>query len=117
VINGLMWLLGCQLVGEVIKHVTGADVPGPVFGMAVLFLLLRLRRSGDDATVVRAAEGLLEHLQLLFIPAGVGVVAYLAVIRDDAVPIVVALLVSWFAGLATVAGVTLFFERWRRWSG
>lgn len=116
-INGLMWLLGCQLVGEVIKHVTHADIPGPVFGMAVLFVLLRLRRSGDDATVVRAADRLLEHLQLLFIPAGVGVVTYLAVIRDDAVPIVAALLVSWFAGLATVAGVTLLFERWRRWSG
>jgi len=111
VINGLMWLLGCQLAGEVIKHVTRTDIPGPVYGMAVLFVLLRLRNAGDDATVVRAADGFLEHLQLLFVPAGVGVVAYLSVIGHDAVPLVVALAGSWFLGLAVVGWVTLAFER------
>jgi holin-like protein len=117
VINGLMWLLGCQLAGEVIKHVTDAQVPGPVFGMAILFVLLRLRKAGDDATVVRAADGFLEHLQLLFIPAGVGVVAYLSVIGHDAAPLIVALVGSWLAGLAVVGSVTLIFERWARWTG
>ena len=112
-----MWLIGCQLVGEVIKHVTGAQVPGPVFGMLVLYIALRVRRVGDGANVVRAADGLLRHLQLFFIPAGVGIVTYLSVIRDEALPIVVAMLVSWFAGLATVGLVTLLFERARRWAG
>ena len=110
-INGLMWLLGCQFVGEVLVWALDIPVPGPVVGMAVLFLLLQLRRSGDDATVVRAAGGLLEHLQLLFIPAGVGVVVYLSEIREDAVPIVGALVVSWFVGLALVAWVVLGLER------
>jgi len=117
VINGLMWLIGCQLVGEVIRHVTDAQVPGPVFGMVVLFIALRVRRVGDGANVVRAADALLRHLQLFFIPAGVGVVTYLAVIRQDALPIVAALMVSWVAGLATVGLVTLLFERARRWAG
>ncbi|NPC98510.1 CidA/LrgA family protein [Nocardioides sp. zg-DK7169] len=101
-VNGLMWLLGCQLVGEVVVRLTDLPVPGPVVGMAVLLVLLQVRRSGDDATVVRAADGLLRHLQLLFVPAGVGVVAYLAVIRDDLVPISVAMLGSWLAGLLVV---------------
>jgi holin-like protein len=110
-INGLMWLIGCQVVGEVIVRVADIQVPGPVIGMVVLFVLLQLRRSGDDATVVRAADGLLEHLQLLFIPAGVGVVVYLDTIRDNAVPILGAMLVSWFLGLALVAWTVVALER------
>lgn len=111
VITGLTWLLGCQLVGEVLVRVTDAPVPGPVVGMVLLFVLLQVRRAGDDATVVRAADGLLRHLQLLFVPAGVGVVVYLSTIRDHAVPIVVALLVAWLLGLAAVAWSTVGLER------
>jgi len=110
-INGLMWLIGCQVVGEVIVRSADIPVPGPVIGMVVLFVLLQLRRSGDDATVVRAADGLLEHLQLLFIPAGVGVIVYLDTLRDNAVPIVGAMLVSWFLGLALVAWTVVALER------
>ena len=109
--TGLTWLLACQLVGEVLVRLTDAPVPGPVAGMVVLFVLLRLRRSGDDATVVRAADGLLRHLQLFFVPAGVGVVVYLGTIRDAAVPIVAALVVSWLAGLAAVGWTTMLLER------
>lgn len=111
VITGLTWLLGCQLVGEVLVRVTDAPVPGPVVGMVLLFVLLQVRRAGDDATVVRAADGLLRHLQLLFVPAGVGVVVYLSTIRDHAVPIAVALLAAWLLGLAAVAWSTVGLER------
>lgn len=106
-----MWLIGCQLVGEVLVRLLDLPVPGPVVGMVALFVLLQLRRSGDDATVVRAADGLLEHLQLFFIPAGVGVVVYLGTVRDDAVPIVGAMLASWLVGLVVVAGLTVGLER------
>ncbi len=105
-ITGLTWLLGCQLVGEVLVRLTGAPVPGPVVGMLILFLLLEVRRHrGHDttrATVVRAGDGLLRHLQLFFVPAGVGVVAYASTLREDALPIAVALVGSWLLGLAVV---------------
>ena len=110
-ITGLTWLLGCQLVGEVLVRLTGVPLPGPVVGMVLLFVLLRVRRAGDDATVVRAADGLLRHLQLLFVPAGVGVVVYAATIRDHALPLVVALVVSWLLGLAVVGWTTVALER------
>lgn len=51
-----MWLIGCQLVGEVLVRLADAPVPGPVVGMVVLLVLLRVRRSGDDATVVCRAD-------------------------------------------------------------
>lgn len=113
-ISGLTWLLACQLIGELLVRLTDAPVPGPVVGMIVLFVLLRVRRSGDDATVVRAADGVLKHLQLLFVPAGVGVIVYLGTIRDHLLPIVVALVVSWFVGLVVVGWSTQLLERMGR---
>lgn len=110
-IAGLTWLIGFQLLGEFLVRVLDVPVPGPVAGMLLFFGYLRLHRVGDDAAVVRAGSGLLRHLQLLFVPAGVGVVAYLGVLRDDALAIGVSLVGSWLLGLAVVAWVAVGLER------
>lgn len=115
-ISGLVWLLGCQLVGEVVVRVTGLPVPGPVVGMLLLFVVLQVRRADDEHGPVRAADLLLRHLQLLFVPAGVGVVAYAATLRDHALPIVVALVGSWVLGLAVVGWTAQLLGRGRRTS-
>jgi len=111
VIAGLTWLLGCQLVGEVVVRATGAPVPGPVVGMVLLFAVLLVRRPVDDAGVLRTSDALLRHLQLLFVPAGAGVVGYLSLIRDDALPITVALVGSWVLGLAVVGWTVTLLSR------
>jgi len=111
VIPGLLVLLGCQLAGEFVVRLLDLPVPGPVAGMVVLLLLLTLREPAPDGPVVKVANGLLRHLQLLFVPAGVGVVQYLSVIGASAVPLVVGLLVSWFAALATTAAVAVLLLR------
>jgi holin-like protein len=107
VIPGLLVLLGCQLVGEFLVRLLDVPIPGPVVGMVLLLALLQLREPAKDSGVVQVAEGLLKHLQLLFVPAGVGVVQYLSVIGASAVPLVVGLVVSWFAALATTVAVAL----------
>ena len=104
-IPGLLVLLGCQLVGEFVVRLLDLPVPGPVAGMVVLLVLLSVHEPSPDSGVVKVANGLLKHLQLLFVPAGVGVVQYLSVIGASAVPLVVGLLVSWFAALATTVAV------------
>lgn len=103
-ITGLIALLVCQLVGELVARSLDLPVPGPVVGMVVLFLVLQLRRPPMDSGLIRGAQVLLRHLSLLYIPAGVGVVAYLAVLRDSAAPVAVGLVVSWAAGLLVTAG-------------
>src|SRR4051812_7103338 len=85
VIPGLLVLLGCQLAGEFVVRLLDVPVPGPVAGMVLLLVLLQVRDPGRDAGVVKVAEGLLRHLQLLFVPAGVGVLQYLSVIGASAV--------------------------------
>lgn len=111
VIAGLTWLLGCQVVGEVVVRVTGLPVPGPVVGMALLFVVLTVRRPAADAGVFTAADALLRHLQLLFVPAGVGVVTYLSLLRSEALPVVGALVVSWLLGLVVAGGLLQLMVR------
>lgn len=110
-IRGLTVLLLLQVVGEVVVDVTGLPVPGPVVGMVLLFGWLQWRRPAADAGTMRAADGLLRHLQLLFVPAGVGIVTHLAVLRTEAVPLGVSLVVSWLAGLAVVGWIVQGFGR------
>ena len=102
VINGLLGLLGCQLAGEVLVRLAAVPIPGPVLGMVLLFGLLQWRRPDPDSGVLRTSDLLLRHLQLFFVPAGVGIVTYAGLLRTDALPILGAIAVSWAATLAVV---------------
>jgi putative effector of murein hydrolase LrgA (UPF0299 family) len=113
VIIGLLWLLGSLLVGEILVRIFDAPVPGSIVGMVLLFVALRWRRASDGSSVVRVGHYLLDHLQLFFVPAGVGIVVYLSTVRAYALPIAAGLLVSWLLGLVTVAVVVTALS-WRR---
>jgi holin-like protein len=92
----------CQLVGELLVSATGLPMPGPVCGMAVLFLALVVRGSiPNDLAAVTAA--LLDNLTLLFIPAGVGVMLHAPLIGRDWLAISVSLVVSTALTIAVTA--------------
>jgi len=86
-------LLVYQLVGEVLVMITGLPVPGPVIGMLLLFLTL-LARGSVPAWLRDTCQGLLSHLSLLFVPAGVGVMLHFKRLGAEWLPIVVALVAS-----------------------
>ncbi len=99
---GATWLLLFQCAGEVVSHLLGLPVPGPVVGMLLLFIALRARNGVPDSVGV-AADALARHLSLLFVPAGVGVMMYFERLAGEWVPIVVALLVSTSVAMAAAA--------------
>ncbi|MFP5462523.1 MAG: CidA/LrgA family protein, partial [Gammaproteobacteria bacterium] len=72
-IAALTLLLVIQLAGEVIARALGLPIPGPVIGMGLLFLALLVRR-GPGEDLRRTSGQLLQHLSLLFVPAGTGIV-------------------------------------------
>ena len=110
-IAGLLLLFGCQLAGELIATITGLPVPGPVLGLVLLLGWLTWRKPSDSHPGVRASDALLRHLQLLFVPAGVGVVAQASVIGGAAAAIILGLVASWFVGMAVTAGVAVALLR------
>ncbi|MEM9123612.1 MAG: CidA/LrgA family protein [Pseudomonadota bacterium] len=95
-------LLVLQLIGEGVAAALTLPVPGPVIGMAMLFVLLVLRGEVPDA-LQSTADGLLTHLSLLFVPAGVGVMQHLFLVRDEAGPIVLSLVVGTVLAIAATA--------------
>lgn len=111
-VPALATLLLFQLLGEVAVRLSGAPLPGPVVGLALLLLLLALRPSAL-AAIKPTAQGLLQHLSLLFVPAGVGVMQHLQRLGDEALAIGVALVVSTLVGLAVAAWTMLALMRWQ----
>lgn len=92
-IKWIVAVLGFQLFGEVSTVVLKLPVPGPVIGMLLLFAVLS-RIGGPPAELERLSNGLLRHLFLFFIPAAVGVTAYIALVADQLAAVVVAVVAS-----------------------
>ena len=99
-IETLTLLLAMQLLGEVLVRLLELPVPGPVVGMAVLFFALLIRGKPLPGAMGQTVNGLLRHLSMLFIPAGVGVILYLGVIADQWLAISLSLV---FSTLLTIA--------------
>ncbi len=100
-LQGFFVLLACQLFGEALALGLSLPIPGPVLGimLLVLYLFARRRPSGPDAAdhespLGLAADGLLRHLGLLFVPAGVGIVQSFHLVLTYGAAVVVALIGS-----------------------
>ena len=101
-LGALTQLLLFQLAGEIVARAFDLPVPGPVLGM--LFLLAALAwRGGVDQELQGTSQGLLQHLSLLFVPAGTGIVVHLHRVADEWLPLLVALLASTAATLLVTA--------------
>lgn len=106
-LRGLTLLLIAQALGEMLVRLTGLPLPGPVLGLLLMWAALQwapLRQ-----TVQPAAEGLLAHLSLLFVPVGVGVMTHLNLISEFGARLLLVLLLSTGLGLAVTAGVLRAF--------
>ena len=99
-------LLIFQLLGDVIAQFFGLPVPGPVLGMVLLFIALVIR-GGAPAWLKDTSGTLLQHLSLLFVPAGAGVMVHAARIGDEWL----AILLSLVGSTAITIGITALVLR------
>lgn len=112
-IAALSLILAFQLAGEALSRALDLPLPGPVVGLCLLVAGCVLRPSLADR-LRPTAQGLLSHLSLFFVPAGVGVVAHLPVLREHGIGLALAILGS--TVLAIAAGA-LTFQAVARWTG
>ncbi|MGN7869443.1 CidA/LrgA family protein [Paracoccus sp. 22332] len=112
-IAALSLILAFQLAGEALSRALDLPLPGPVVGLCLLVAACVLRPSLADR-LRPTAQGLLSHLSLFFVPAGVGVVAHLPVLREHGIGLALAILGS--TVLAIAAGA-LAFQAVARWTG
>ena len=100
-------LVVCNEVGNQLSNGLGLPVPGTVIGILILLAGLLVRGRVPEP-LRRVATFLLTHLNLFYVPAGVGLMGYIALLRRDLLPIAVALVVSTL--LAMAVGALVF--RW-----
>lgn len=109
-VRGFAVLLTMQFLGELLSRWLTLPIPGSVVGMALLLTALA-------AGIVRvewmqeAAELLLSHMALFFIPAGVGVMVYFDLIRQEWLPITVATVISTFVVMAVTGWAEAWLEK------
>jgi len=99
-------LITCQLAGELVRAALHLPLPGPVIGMLLLTALLIRRGVAEEGALSRVTDGLIGNMGLLFVPAGVGIIAQLGLLRQNWLPILVGLVVSTIAGLV-VTGLVM----------
>ena len=100
-LKGLAGLLVFQLVGELTVAAFRLPVSGPIIGMALLLIWLQGCGRIDDA-LQSAADSLLSNMAVLFVPVGVGAMAYPDLFREHWL----FLLVAVTAGAVVTVAVT-----------
>ncbi len=111
VLKAIQWILAflalvaCNEAGNFIAHETGVPVPGTVIGILILLLALMALRRVPNA-LQSTSVFLLGHLNLFYVPAGVGVLGYLTLVEKDLWSIVITMFASTF--LATIAAALAF---------
>jgi holin-like protein len=118
-IPALFILLMCELTGDVLHRMLALRVPGPVIGMSIVAAALAFGKEGpiDRPAIAdgleRTAETLIRHMGLLFVPAGVGLIAEIGVLRSQWLPIAAGLVGSTLLSLA-VTGLVMHWSIRRR---
>jgi len=98
-------ILVAQLVGEVLARLLALPIPGPVIGMALL-LVSFLASKPLAERILPTSQGILAHLSLLFVPAGVGVISHVEVLGTSGIALIAALVASTL--IALLAGALTF---------
>lgn len=103
-LRGWAVLLVFQLFGEIISRLLRLPIPGPVIGMVLLLAALALRMPADE-DLRAVSSGLLSHLSLLFVPAGVGIMLHAPRLAAEWPALLAALVVSTAATIAVTGWV------------
>jgi holin-like protein len=113
-IKGITLLLLFQLLGESLVFISGLPLPGPVVGLVVLFVAMQFCKVlGLDlfAETEVAADGFLANLGLLFVPAGVGIIALSGELQSQAGAILAVLMASAVLTLAITVWTFIIVRR------
>lgn len=98
--------IALAFAGGELLHALGVPVPGSVLGMVLLALALGSRLVHADS-VRPASDALTKNMSIMFVPVGVGVMAYGTLLSSAWFPIVLAIT----AGTAVVLVVAGPLER------
>jgi holin-like protein len=111
-VKGFVWLMAFWLLGELVVRAVSLPIPGQLVGMVALFVSLRLGWVKLD-WIKAAAQLLLSHMMLLFVPVVVGVMLYYRVLAEAWLPVSAAVILGTLIVLLVSGGTVKLLERTR----
>ena len=98
-------ILGVTCAGEVLKYFIPLSVPGSIYGLILMFVLLFTGIQKVEH-VKETREFLIEIMPLMFIPAAVGLMESWGIIRAKIIPYLVITVLSTFLVMAAAGKIT-----------
>ncbi len=113
-LKGIAIVLSVYLFGEILSRLIGGFMPGSVLGMITLFLLLQGGIVAEE-DVKGVCNFMLNNMMLLFVPVTVGIMISYSIISNDAITIILSLILSTTIVIAVVGGLQQFIgRRWKK---
>lgn len=106
----LIILIIC-VIGDILNKVVHVPLPSSIIGMILLFICL-LTGLIKLEMIDEISKFLLEHLAFFFIPAGVGLIAYAGILKENLLSILVICFVTTFL-VMIITGWTVQFIKTR----
>ena len=100
-------ILGVTCAGELMKYFIPLPIPGSIYGLLLMFVLL-LTKVIKVENVKAVGEFLIEIMPLMFIPAGVGLMASWGELQGFLVPLLVITVSTTFIVIFVTGKVTDF---------
>ena len=116
-LHAIFLILLLQLVAEFLQKYYVLAVPGPVLGLLALLGLLLSQKNPSGPILdfrqrlITTANSLLEHLSLLFVPIGVGVVMHLQLLESQLVNVLGVVI---FGTMTTLIFTSFLFQALRK---
>jgi holin-like protein len=108
----LLIILVIYFAGEILSELTNITVPGSIIGM-ILLLILLCTKVVKLEMVDTVAKFFLEHLAFFFVPAGVGLLTSLNVIKDSWIRLVIVCILTTIITIGVTALVVDFMTKER----
>ena len=103
-------ILGIYLLGEFISQVLSLPIPGNILGMIILLVLLWTKVVKLDQ-IETISNFLLDHLAFFFIPAGVGLMTSVGIIKDSWLKLIVVCIVTTIIIIASTGLIVQYITR------
>ena len=115
-IKGSFYILLFYFLGEMVSLLIHNFIPGSVIGMILLFLSLYFKILHPD-NVKATATVITKNMAVFFVPAAVGLMAYVELVSKSILAIVFAISISTVLTIVTVALVQERMEKRRTKGG
>ena len=110
ILRQMALLLLIVFIGDVLNKVFKIPIPGNILGMIILLLAL-LSGIIKLHQIEEISKFLMDHLSLLFIPAGVGLIAVTGILKDSWYFLLLIAIITTILVMAVTALVVQFLRR------